>query len=177
MRLAALVSAIKAAHLTMFSLFGYAYATSMPEFSSGMTSSAGSSRTIAGDPLGLRYSGNALSFFREFRHMLRPVQGDLTELEGTLTDGIVRLCADSSGLPWGMVVFVRTAQWRHAVLLPFPGNPDAIATFYQFLGNDRTSVNFMAGRFESSNGRWLFDPKRIPGIWPKSGDLYPTSID
>ena len=108
--------------------------------------------------------------------MVRPVQGDLSELEGTLTDGIVRLCADSVGSLWGMVVFVKTTHWRHAVLLPFPGNPDSIATFY-LLGNDRTAVNFMAGKLEANNGRWLFDPKRSPGTWPKSGDLYPTSID
>ena len=92
-----------------------------------------------------------------------------------LTDGIVRLW------PFGRLALghgrLREDDPLEACrLAPLSGNPDSIATFY-LLGNDRTAVNFMAGKLEANNGRRLFDPKRSPGTWPKSGDLYPTSID
>jgi hypothetical protein len=176
-RLAALVSVIKAAHLSMFSLFGYAYAASSAGVFVGNDILGRFFRENRERPSRAAVLRNALSHFREFRHMVRPIQGDILQAEGTLTDGIVRLCGDSVGLPWGMVVFVKTAHWRHAVLLPFPGNPESMAAFYQFLGNDRTAVNFMAGKFEASNREWRIDPTRSPDNWPKSGDIYPTSIE
>ena len=172
MRIAALVSLIKAAHLTMFSLLGYSYAAS----NAGLF--------VGHDILGRFFKANrgqgrrtvvanALKHFPEFRHMVRPFAQHSQEMDGTLSDGEVCLCAGTSGGPWGMIVFVKTAQLRNAVLLPFPGNAEAVVTFLDFLRNPNTLIHVMAGRLDREEGKWRVNPERTPLSWPKSVETYP----
>ena len=173
LRLSALVSMVKSAHLSMFSLQGYRYAC----LSTGMF--------VGKDILGkfflenqhcpkAQVLKNALTYFREFQHMVRPLDGELAHLQGTLSDGRFLFCADSTGFPWGLVVFVKTADKRSAVLLPANTDGDAVFTYLSFLRNDRSSVYFMDGIFDSEKKAWRVDPTRKLGAWAKSANSYPT---
>jgi len=175
LQLPALVSLIKAAHLSMFSVLGYHY----------VLSNAG--RFIGQDILGGFYQPNrhlknkrvaqaqALPFFRRYRHMVRLMQPHSSEIEGTLTDGHIRLCVGTSGNYWAMMIFVRTAQERHAVLLPYPESDASLATFLEFLRNDHEQIHVVHGKYEADNGRWVIDQDRRPVNWPKGIDTYPRS--
>jgi hypothetical protein len=174
-RVAALVSLIKAAHLTMFSLLGYNYALSNAGVFMGH------------DILGKFFRDNestskkqtlshAIRYFHEFRHMVQPLLPGSRELEGTLSDGVILLCASSTGHPWGMIVFVKTSDLRNAVLLPYPGNPDSVSVYYEFLTNDNTSIHVMEGRFDEQEQTWRIDPEHKPLSWPKSSETYPLKV-
>jgi hypothetical protein len=43
--------------------------------------------------------------------MVRPIDLDNTVLEGTVTDGMICLCASTTDLPWGMLIFVGDGNW------------------------------------------------------------------
>jgi hypothetical protein len=114
LRVAALASLIKAAHLSIFSLLGYHYVLSSAGIFMG--------HDILGrfylENRGLTKSeivNNAVGFFDEFRNMVCPLAGAIEAILGTLSDGETLLCASSSGAPWGMIVFVKTAQIRKGV--------------------------------------------------------------
>jgi hypothetical protein len=177
LRLPAFVSLLKAAHLSMFSLFGYRYALSY------------AGRFVGEDVLGKFYRMNtdvqtkkeaqrrALPFFKPFRHMVRPILHGSTAMEGTLSDGLVHLCASASGDPWGMIVFIRTGELRHAVLIPHQENAESLAIYLDFLKNDRELIHVMRGVYEPDAERWLFESDRRAVNWPKDGLIYPTSIE
>ena len=177
LRIPAFVSLIKAAHLSMFSLFGYRHALS----------NAG--RFIGEDILGKFYRANrdvktkkeaqkrAFPFFRPFKHMIRPIQHDTTAMEGTLTDGIVHLCASASGDPWGMIIFIRTGELRHAVLIPHEENAESLAIYLDFLKNDHEQIHVMRGVYEPQAERWLFESGRRPVTWLKDGEIYPRTFE
>jgi hypothetical protein len=116
----------------------------------------------------------AFPFFKPYMHMVRPIALGTTAMDGTLTDGLVNLCASASGDPWGMVIFVRTAEVRYAVTIPCPDNFEGFATYHGFLNNDHELIHVMRGVFEGESFR--FEKERRPLPWPKSGDLYPSSI-
>ncbi len=174
LRLPALVSLIKAAHLSMFSLFGYRYALSY------------AGRFIGEDILGKFYRVNqrtktkrevqrrAFPFFKPFMHMIRPIQPGTTEMEGTLSDGLVSLCASASGEPWAMVIFIKTGELRNAALIPYPENAEAFGTYLDFLKNDRENIHVMRGVYEGH--QWTFEKERRLLFWPKDGDIYPQRI-
>ena len=98
LRLPAFVSLLKAAKLSMLSMFGYRYALS----------DAG--RFVGGDLRGNFYRANshiqskrevqenALKFFRPYRFIVQPLPINSTSLAGTITDYIVHLFAGSTDL-------------------------------------------------------------------------------
>ncbi len=111
LRLAAFVSLLKAAHLSMFSLFGYRY----------VYSDAG--KFLGQELLGAFYKANrhiedklqiqenALAFFRPYRFMVAPLFAGSTNLSGSITDHVFELfAAGSRQLAWGMIVGVKTAD-------------------------------------------------------------------
>jgi len=177
LRLPACVSLIKAAHLSMFSVLGYRY----------VLSNAG--RFVAQDILGTFFQDNrqvrtkkeaqrrALQFFKPFRHMVRPMQSGGAVLDGTLSDGAIRLCTGASGNYWGMMIFVRTGQVRHTVLLPYPESANSMVTFLEFIRNDHEQVQVVEGQFDSDARRWIIGMEQRPVLWPKPADAYPRSIE
>jgi hypothetical protein len=174
-RIPALVSLIKAAHLSMFSLFGYRY----------VLSHAG--RFIGRDVLGNFYRANrtikkrkeaqrrAFEFFKPLKHMIRPIQLGTTTMEGTLTDGLVNLCATASGGPWAMVIVIKTGDQRSAALIPHPDGDEAMEIYRGFLDNEREQIHVMRGIFEGEH--WRFETARTPMLWLKSGEIYPQRFD
>ncbi|MFI5395833.1 MAG: hypothetical protein ACHQ9S_09900 [Candidatus Binatia bacterium] len=170
LRIAALVSLIKAAHLTLFQMLGYRYA---------LTAGA---ELVGHQILGKFFSDNwgkskgdvlhnAKHFFREFQHMVRPVLWREIEFAGSITDRMFIVCFGGTGQSWGLIVFVKTGETLHAVIVP-----TLAETLPDFLGFIRGSGEVFHGSvcvLEPSEDRWKVDRKWIEMRWPKTGIVYP----
>jgi hypothetical protein len=109
-RLPALVSLLKAAHLTLFQMLGYRYALSAGGHFLG--------RTVLGDFFLANRDNprqkvleNARSHFLEFVNMARPVLTAPTESQGTLSDGFVFVCRCDDDAPWAFIVFHKNLKF------------------------------------------------------------------
>jgi hypothetical protein len=169
-RIPALVSLIKAAHLTLFEILGYNYVLSTGGYFVG--------RQILGEfyikncnapkPI---IEENAHQFFREFAHMVRPIQSTPMEFQGTITDKLLLICKEGQGKPWAFIVFIKIAQWLHAVMIPILDQPDTVAKFVKFLHSDNDIVEITLSRF--CDDHWEIDKGSSKLHWPKDGVLYP----
>ena len=147
-RLAALVSLLKCAHLTLFHLLGYRYALSSGGHHLG--------REVLGDfflkTRGLpraRALEVAKSHFKPYASIVRPVISISTDFRGTLADG--QFFAYGSGaMPWGLGVLIQFSRQTHMVIVPTLLDADSAATFSRFL-------NSSFPRIEARNGRILPD--------------------
>jgi hypothetical protein len=173
-RIPALVSLIKTAHLSLFHLLGYRYAA----FPAG--------RFVGHDILGRFFRdnfkfkkqrqkmlANAHAHFREFVHMIRPVGINRLNFQGSISDRMMLVCVGTSGRLWALILFVRTAGLVHSVLMPTFTDHEAAATFFDFLNNDNETINVTTGRYDRSQGIWELNPHPKALNWPKSGVLYP----
>lgn len=85
---------------------------------------------------------NAISHFREFQNLVRPVMAPSNTIEDTANDRIVYMCEGSCR--WAFLIFIRTGGLAHVVMVPQMESPDAAARFVSFL-NERGS-KFQARR-------------------------------
>jgi hypothetical protein len=148
-RLAGRVSVIKAAHLSMFRLFGYSYALSAGGIHVG--------KDILGSFF-LKHSRSSdrdarkagLDHFAQYVNMVRPVEhvGDLPS-KGTVEDGKLGVCLRPSGQAFAFIVFVRTAHHLHAALVPAFPDPGSVAAYLSFLGSDETTIRVASGWYDS----------------------------
>ncbi len=164
-RLPALVSLLKAAHLTLFEMLGYRYALSAAGFFLG--------RTVLGDfflqnrDLGrVDILKNAASHFREFANMVRPVLSLETTVQGTLTDRFLFVCHCEAETPWALIVIIRTSDLLHAVLVPVFEVPSAAARFVRFLRCQGGPIQANFCRFEGD--KWLAAEQPETLTWPKA---------
>ena len=176
LRLQAFVSVLKTAHLSMFSMLGYYYALS----------NAG--RFIGEEILGRFYRQArplkkkpkvqqfALGFFRQYQNIIQFCIPSVTILAGTLVDGYVNVCATGTGMPWGMIVFVRIQESLMAALLPFPDDAAAFDIYLDFLQNDHEHIHVVVGQFEKVERNWTFWPDRFQAVWSKGLDSYPRTL-
>ncbi|RYZ77740.1 MAG: hypothetical protein EOP06_30170 [Proteobacteria bacterium] len=167
---------IKAAHLTMFELLGYNYAL-----------------RAAGEYIGHQILGKffienkgksrsevalaAHSHFREFATMVRPIFHPDFEPQGTIEDNYLHFCVGGSGQYWAMIVFVKTGEMVHGVLLPTFDTVDTISTFLDFLQNENEEIHVSNSRFNVELSQWEIAPKVNRLTWPKKGTLYPENSD
>jgi hypothetical protein len=169
-RLPMLVSLIKAAHLTLFEMLGYRYALN----------NAG--RFVGHQILGEFFLQNrqkikskmeivekARSFFAEFVHIVRPVVDSGFDSKGTINDNALYVCMSGSGKAWGMIVFVKTDDKLHAVLIPVFDQPDQVATYFDFLRNSNESIQVAYCRFRGDS--WEISKNTKPLTWLKNGVL------
>ncbi|HXQ22322.1 MAG TPA: hypothetical protein VN812_11665 [Candidatus Acidoferrales bacterium] len=170
MRIAALVSLIKAAHLTLFEMLGYRYAVTAGAELVGhqilgkfFSDNRGKSK---GDIL-----RNAKGFFREFQHMVRPILRCGIELAGSVTDRTFMVCLGSTGRSWGLIVFVKTGERLHAVIVPTLA--ETVPVFLDFLRGNGEVFHANVCVFEPSGDRWRVDTRSMEMSWPKTGILYP----
>lgn len=149
-RLAALASMLKAAHMTLFEMLGYRYALSAGGHFLGRdvlgkffldNRSRGKADILA----------NGLSHFREFANMMRPVLNPPPDLVGTPADRFVFVCRCDDDAPWGMIVFVRTAHLVHSVLVPMLDNESAAARFMTFLRGEGCRIRANRCRFDGKS--------------------------
>jgi hypothetical protein len=168
LRLPALVSLIKAAYLTNFSLFGYRYVLSAAGHFVG--------RHILGEFFLQNHSKSkdevrksAAKFFREFGHIVRPVSSNTIGLRGTITDRTVIVCWASSGFPWATIVFVRTGYLLHAVMLPVSDHLDSLPTFLDFMSNRNESIATRVARYiqRGEGNFWELAREGNRTQWPK----------
>lgn len=164
-RIPALVSLLKAAYLTLFSLLGYRYAISFDGLFLGpgmlgwfFQQSRGKSKQAILD--------DAREFFGLAAHMVRPAVKTPAALAGTITDRTMLLCRSSTGEPWAVVVFVKTSKQMHAVLLPLTESDRARELFVSFLLNDATKFSATFAVFEGDH--WMADRRVVTVEWPKS---------
>jgi hypothetical protein len=167
-RLPALASLLKAAHLTLFELLGYRYALSAGGHFLG--------RTVLGDFF-LQHRGfskaevllAAASHFGRFANMMRPVLDPPAENEGTITDHDVFLCRCTDETPWAFIVFVRTSDLLHAVVVPVLESASASERFVTFLRGDGCALRGNRCRFEGD--KWLGARQSEVLTWPKADFL------
>lgn len=168
-KLQSLVSLIKAAHLTLFEILGYFYALSSGGYFVGrqiLGEFYFQNKNKASKPEVLE---NANSFFKEFINMVRPVESFAYDLKGTVTDKILFVCKNQYGY-WSFIVFIRTSEKLHSVMIPNFDKPEKVATFTDFLKTQKEihlSGNFC--RFDKSKNQWEIDKKSHELIWPQSG--------
>jgi hypothetical protein len=149
-RLPALASMLKAAHLTMFEMLGYRYALSAGGYFLG--------RDILGkfflDNRGRNKAhilAKGLSHFREFANMMRPVLNPPPDLRGTAADRFVFVCRCEADAPWGFIVFVRAAHLVHSVLVPVLESESAAARFAAFLTGEGCRIRANRCRFDGKS--------------------------
>jgi hypothetical protein len=149
-RLAALVSMLKAAHLTLFEMLGYRYALSAGGYLLGQNilgefflSNKGRSKADI--------IANGLSHFREFANMMRPVLNPPPDLKGTAADQFVFVCRCDADTPWGIIVFIKTSHLVHSVLVPVLECEGAAARFVAFLRGEGCRIRANRCRFDGQN--------------------------
>lgn len=170
LRLSALVSLIKSAHLTLFEILSYDYAL-----------------TAGGNLVGQGILGNfyeknknkrkvdilnnALSYFQDFAHMVRPLSSNKLGFQGTISDYQFLICSDSNNMTWALIVFIKINQCLHAVLIPTFAQIEAIPKFLDFLKNDQEIIEVNFCRFKK--GKIEISKDTIKLTWPKTGIIYP----
>lgn len=162
LRLPALVSMLKAAHLTLFHLLGYRYAMSAGGHFLGSSILGGFyQKHSRGEPADVLAS--AQEYFREFVNMARPMVSAPDGFKSTAEDGRLAVCG--AGDPWAILVFLRTADLFHAVLVPVFETPDSVAHFLDFLKapSDHIAVRF--GRY--SEEKFEVEPTVHHLSWPQ----------
>jgi hypothetical protein len=169
-RVATAASLIKAAHLTLFEMLGYRYALSAAGHFVG--------REVLGEFF-LRNRGrqktevlqDALSFFREFAAMVRPVESSRTSMKGTLVDRQLLFCKEDRAPIWAYIVFVKISESLHAVMIPTLNEPYSASKFIRFLRDENEAITASPGSFEQDH--WAIQKQSIQLSWPKTGILYP----
>lgn len=164
LRVPAVVSILKAAHLTMFELLGYAYAL-RPD------------GVWLGHVLGSFYLENvgcarqgvlnrAATHFAPLAPMVRPVTAAPPAFTGTIDDGWVNFCwCDATDrIPWGIVVYVRTGDTLHAVLLPALEHQAGADRFTRFLEGQGDVFEVSVARFDGTS--WTVENTRRTVEWP-----------
>lgn len=162
LRMPALVSLLKAAHLTLFELLGYRYALTTGGhflgfevlgrfFSAHHTSPVDVARDAAN------------SFFREYSHLVRPLLSPPEGLRGTVNDGLLYLCPSAKD-PWAALLLVRTGEAMHAVLAPMMASPDAAAQFLSFIKNPWGEIYASLAKFDVD--KWIVEKRPRRFEWP-----------
>lgn len=169
-RISALVSLIKAAHLTLFDLLGYHYALSAGGYFVGFEILGKFFKQNKTKPKS-EVLENAKPYFREFAHMVRPVLFLNLDMQGTLADKRLLLCKDEKSYPWAILVLIKISKMMHAVMVPVLDKTENVVKFLNFLKDDTETLNVSICQIDSD--RWTTSKEIIQMFWPKSGTLYP----
>jgi hypothetical protein len=172
LRVGALVSLIKAAHLTLFFLRGYRYALSTTGhfigrqvlgalFEAAKGSSKGEAELLAERQLAA------------YVNMVRPLLGSSLGLLGTILDGKIMVGWSASGFPWTLIVLVPTGDTMHGVMLPVGDHVETVATWHSFMSNENSDIAVKVAFFEpEANGAvWSLSRQTWRIRWPKGATL------
>jgi hypothetical protein len=161
----AVVSVLKAAHLTAFALMEYKYAL-------------GRGGAWLGHQLGSFYLENrglrrtdivrrAAAHFRMCAQMVRPVQSTPPAIGGTVDDYWVHFCWSddpTDRTPWALIFYVKTDAMVHAALLPAFEHDAGADRFARFLESDADSFDTTISRFNGDHWTTAKDRRRVE--WP-----------
>lgn len=164
LRVPALVSALKSAHLTLFHLLGYRYALSAGGHYLGrdvlgrfFDAQAGVSRR--------EVAMAAREHFSPYHNMVRPMLTWPADMVGSVTDRQFYICRTPAWI-WAIMVFVRTGAHMHAVLVPCFEDPHAIKYFLDFVHDP--PAEFGAHLAQLNDDRWEHSPSPRVFNWPQS---------
>ena len=104
----------------------------------------------------------ASNHFPGFVNMVRPILAGADHLLGTASDGHFYFCG--AGSPWAILVIVRTAEDRHAVLIPVFENVEASAYFVRFLDAPTSELAVRLAQWKE--GRFEVSPRIDRFQWP-----------
>lgn len=165
LRLAALPSLLRSAHLTLFDLVGYGFALTAGGW------------FLGNDVLGRFYRQNrgrgkhevlerAKGHFPQFVNLVRPITKAPRTLRGTVSDRFLFLLYQSDGAhtPWAFLVFVRTGRHMHGVIVPLMQNPGSAAFAVSFLKNPLVELWARAAYFRGDE--WEVSTTPQPIKWP-----------
>ena len=162
-RLAALASCLKSAHLTLFHLLGYRYALSYGGYTLGKEILSGfflkTKEMNRQDAL-----REAKIHFRKYQSLVRPVVQLSFNSEGTLTDNTLFLCVNGDKF-WAFVVLVRTGTQLHGVLVPILDDAESAARFHRFLESPFPTLAVKIARM-TKEGVWEIHPETKLMSWP-----------
>jgi len=130
-RVAALGSLLKAAHLTLFDMLGYQYGLSAGGYFIGHDILGEFFRANKGRAKSTILE-NAERHFREFVNLVRPVVSAPPAWKGTSSDGLLYLCTGTPG-PWALLTLIKTEDQMHAVIVPVLESAEGAARFASFL--------------------------------------------
>jgi len=112
---------------------------------------------------------NASQFFHEFSNMVRPVVANSSDPrfnhQGTIVDKRSLVCKGSGDFIWARIVFIKTSEMLHSVMLPVFDHPNAVATFLSFLQNDNEVIDVKLCHFKQN--QWKIDKELFKSKWPK----------
>jgi hypothetical protein len=160
LRFPALVSLLKAAHLSLFALMGYSYAlTTGGQFLGWEILGRFACENMASDrPTVLT---KAQPYFRQFVNLVRPMLVQPAGFQGTISDGHLFLCTGTP-LAWAFMVLIRTGAQMHCVLVPVMEDAESAARFLRFLVApsprfEIRPVRFAGDRWEASKATRMVD--------------------
>ena len=165
LRIAALVSLLKAAHLTLFDMLGYGYALSAAGHYLG--------RDILGKFF-LEQTGQlrpaiaqaAIKHFAETMHMVRPATESPTPGSlGTVSDRHLHICFKGTEIRWAFLLLIKTGSLYSAVLVPTCESPLATDTFFSFIRGDLEEFEARYTIFEGNQWRVSTQSRKV--VWPK----------
>ena len=145
-RIHALVSLLKSAHLTLFHLMGYKYALSQGGRFLG--------KVLLGDLFLKTRQLNpvdtleiAIQHLRPFHNLVQVVVPGTSPLKGTVTDRLANAVIDG-GRVWALQVFVRTGRHMYLVVVPILDHPDSVTRFRQFLSAEESTLECRSIRLD-----------------------------
>lgn len=162
-RVQAIASLAKAAHLTMFALFGYAYALSA------------TGRFVGYDILGRFFQmnkdydrktslRNAISFFKEHARIVRPVLVLEDMFRGTIDDKRFLVCQGANKQFWAYIILVNAGNKMNAVLLPTLTDEETTVRYLDFMRGSQSTL-YGVHIAEYSQGKILFDEREFEIEW------------
>ncbi len=164
LKLPALVSLLKAAHLTLFHLLGYRHVWS----SSGQFLG----RTVLGDfflkARGMKRNealNLAETHFTQFANMVRPVLTNPSPFTGTLTDNWLYVLMNGNH-PWALLIFIRTESHVNAVLVPTLDSEENYFYFVDFLKKPGSTIDVRSALWKGD--KWEISSKSETHVWPEA---------
>ena len=165
-RLPALVSLLKAAHLTLFHLLGYLHVWSSSGYFLG--------KTVLGDFfLKAREMKRdealdlAKTHFTQFANMIRPILTKPCPFKGTLTDRWGYALVNGDRPPWAFMIFVRAESHVNAVLVPTMYDEETIFRFVDFLNRPCSTINVRRARWEGDKWEIAPESESETHVWPE----------
>ncbi len=168
-RIAAIVTILRSAYLTMFYLLEYNWALSSAGIEIGY-SLLGKFFRENKSKNKVHIQNSMKQLFLPFKHTVRPIAtfGDQYTPLGTLCDNVTGLCYGISDRPFAHLVYVYIVDRCYAALLPLANNPDSAATYWEFLNSENEKLIIRHTQFDSINKCWRINPEPIIALWPKS---------
>ena len=164
--LPALVSLLKAAHLTLFHLLGYRHVWSVSGYYLG--------KTVLGDFfLQAREKKRnvaielAKKHFTQFANLVRPVLTKPSPFKGTLTDHLLYFVMNGDWPPWALMIFIRTESHVSAVLVPTMHDKETMFRFFDFLNQPSSTITVRRAWWEGTRWDMVPESESETHVWPE----------